>query len=95
MKYLLKRTLLIVSLIFSGLVSQAQGYPIEVTLQIIPPYPTTLDYYLNNLDQGLVQVNNSSLADIDVYFRVSFKDEGNRIRLEGPNRPSEFITFLT
>jgi len=93
MKFLLKRTLLIASLIFSGLASQAQVYPIEVTLQIIPPYPTTLDYYLNNLDQGLVQVNNSSLADIDVYFRVSFKDEGNRIRLEGPNRPSEFITF--
>ena len=65
-----------------GLIIQAQSYPIEVTISVLPPYPANLDAYVDYLEQNLVQITNSTNQAMDVYFEASFQETSGRVSVK-------------
>lgn len=65
-----------------GLIIQAQSYPIEVTISVLPPYPANLDAYVDYLEQNLVQITNSTNQAMDVYFEASFQETFGRVSVK-------------
>jgi len=92
------RKILILGMIGVGIIlgvqrSVAQTYPIEVNLQIPPPYPSNLDAYFDYLDRGLVQIYNTNTTSMEVFFKVRLAEENNLISLSGPETQNESITI--
>jgi hypothetical protein len=92
MQKVIKYLLFSILLGFGSIASYGQ-YPIEINLNISPPYPTNFDAYFEYLDRGLVQIHNTTNDPLEVYFRVRFAEVNGRISVEGPAQLFESFTF--
>lgn len=101
MKTLLRQLIFISILLYYAVnTAVAQQYPIDIVLQIIPPYPVELDAYAENLETGIVTVTNTSGSTAyDVEFRLQILGpQGIRAESDNPNlstrfEPGQTITF--
>ncbi len=64
----MKKIILLLILICCGAWAGAQ--PIQLQIEIFPPYPVSLEYYLNNADNAFVSITNTTGADRELYFHT-------------------------
>ncbi|MFT5512056.1 MAG: hypothetical protein ACI8SE_000451, partial [Bacteroidia bacterium] len=94
MKNVIRYSLALLSLIGVNLDASAQTYPIEINLNMSSPYPTNYDAYMDHLSKGFVQVTNSGIDPLEVYFKLSFKENNGRLRVTSPLDLTNGVTIL-
>lgn len=88
------RIALLTGLIFVTLnFVKAQVYPIEINLILSPPFPTNLDAYEAYLEQGIIQLTNTTGTAIEAFFQASFEEESGRVSVGTDGILGEPITI--
>ena len=59
-----------------------QAFPIETNIAISPPYPTNLDAYVDYLEQGIIEINNTGNDNLEVYFDVILEETNGKLSVE-------------
>ncbi|MFT5513363.1 MAG: hypothetical protein ACI8SE_001770, partial [Bacteroidia bacterium] len=64
--------------------TRAQTYPVQITLNLTAPYPTNYDAYMDHLSNGFVQINNTTLNPLEVFFKLKFEENNGRVSINSP-----------
>ena len=75
----LKPFAVLLSTLFFACSLNAQNFDIDDNLFVPPPYPTNLDAYVDYLEQGIVQLNNTSSNSIETFFQVRLREKSGRL----------------
>lgn len=76
--YVLVQLLILCSLSY---LAKAQPFPIETSVNLAPPYPTNLDAYVDLMQQGIIEVTNTSNGSIDTYFEVRLEETSGKLSI--------------
>lgn len=71
----------------------SQNYTIETDILISPPYPITLDSYLDLLETGVVQVTNNESANQTAYFSFSLFETSGKLAINPTSILNDPITI--
>ena len=62
-------------------VSQQQ-FPVETMIFLSPPYPSNLDAYIDFLEQGVIEINNTTNEELELYFSILLEETSGKIKLD-------------
>lgn len=85
-----------ISIIFSLLILPGflTGQAFTVDIEVAPPYPTELDYYLENASNLFISVSSNIANTADVYYHVRVVgDNGIDVYTMPTYKPGEAVTF--
>ncbi|GGD49624.1 hypothetical protein GCM10011514_12230 [Emticicia aquatilis] len=89
----MKNILILFSLLFCTFWANAQ-FPVNVTVQLIPPYSTRLSDYANNPGKAIIMLRNTQPRAITVYLRANITGDNGIQIFTNPNfRASRSITL--
>ncbi len=89
----MKNKIIFFSLLFCTFLAKAQ-FPVNVTVQLIPPYSTRLSDYANNPGKAIIMLRNTQPRAITVYLRANITGDNGIQIFTNPNfRASRSITL--